>query len=513
MGLNLVGPTIIHWGADAQKRRHLSAILNADEIWCQGFSEPNAGSDLASLRTRAVDRGDHYVVDGQKVWTSGAHFAHWIILLARTDPDAPKHQGISCLLVPMTTPGITVRPLVLMTGHHHFNEVFFTDVVVPKTSLLGPVNQGWKVAMTTLMYERHSAGGRSHTAQIARLMALARQLSIDGRPAWAHPWIRQRLVPLAVASEALKYTRLPGLTRPLRGGAPGPQGSVLKLTGSGARGGDPGVAGSIKKKKSAGGEEQDRAGNVLGHPDPSERDVLAPAREDLVRIVFGREPTHRHRGPDAARAHRVDADAVRRVIERHVLREEVHAPLGGVVGRELRVAHDPGHRRHVHDGAAAAGPHHLEEREARDEEHAGEIDVQEPLPVLDGHGGHRRVAHDDARVVDEHVDPAEPRHGRLDHARGGRRRRHVALDGDRPPAGGQDAPDRLLQFGLSPTGDHHRRALPREELGRGAADPRPATRDQRPLPRQSHRAQIYLITRPPGPPAGVVPHAPRLLPA
>src|SRR5947208_894133 len=232
MGLSLVGPTIIHWGTEEQKRRHLSAILNADEIWCQGFSEPNAGSDLASLRTRAVDRGDHYVVDGQKVWTSGAHFAHWIILLARTDPDAPKHQGISCLLVPMTTPGITVRPLELMTGHHHFNEVFFTDVVVPKTSLLGPVNQGWKVATTTLMYERHSAGGRSHTAQIARLMALARQLSIDGRPAWAHPWIRQRLVQLAIASEALKYTRLRSLTRQLRGEPPGPEGSILKLTGS-----------------------------------------------------------------------------------------------------------------------------------------------------------------------------------------------------------------------------------------------------------------------------------------
>src|SRR5438093_3081672 len=142
MGLSLVGPTIIHWGTDAQKRRHLPAILNADEIWCQGFSEPGAGSDLASLRTRAVDQGDHFVVNGQKVWTSGAHFAHWIILLVRTNPDAPKHQGISCLLVPMTTAGIFVRPLVLMTGHHHFNEVFFTDVLLPKANLLGPINQG-----------------------------------------------------------------------------------------------------------------------------------------------------------------------------------------------------------------------------------------------------------------------------------------------------------------------------------------------------------------------------------
>src|SRR5438128_10517182 len=230
--LDLLGPTLIHWGTEEQKHRHLPRILSADELWCQGYSEPDAGGDLASLRTRAVDRGDHFVVNGQKVWTSGAHFAHWIILLARTDPDAPKHQGISCLLVPMTTPGITVRPLVLMTGHHHFNEVFFTDVVVPKTSLLGPVNQGWKVATTTLMYERHSAGGRNHTAQIARLMALARQLSIDGRPAWAHPWIRQRLVQLAIASEALKYTRLRSLTRQLRGEPPGPEGSILKLTGS-----------------------------------------------------------------------------------------------------------------------------------------------------------------------------------------------------------------------------------------------------------------------------------------
>ncbi len=171
--LNLLGPTLIHWGTEEQKKRHLPRILSADELWCQGYSEPDAGGDLASLRTRAVDTGEHFVVNGQKVWTSGAHFADWCFLLVRTDPDAPKHQGISYLLVDMKTPGITVRPLVLLNGHRHFNEVFFEDVAVPKENLVGPLNQGWKVAITTLMFERSGAGGRDHAAQIARLAELA----------------------------------------------------------------------------------------------------------------------------------------------------------------------------------------------------------------------------------------------------------------------------------------------------------------------------------------------------
>jgi len=219
-------------GMRVLKARYLRRMARGDDIWCQGFSEPGAGSDLASLRTRAIDAGDHYVVNGQKVWTSGAHFAHWIILLVRTNPEAPKHQGISCLLVDMRTPGISVRPLVLMTGHHHFNEVFFTDVVVPKASLLGPLDQGWKVSTTTLMYERHVAGSRGHAAQVARLIALAKRVPIDGRLAWEHPWIRQRLAQLAIDCEAFKYTRFRSLTRQLRGEPPGPEGSILKLTGS-----------------------------------------------------------------------------------------------------------------------------------------------------------------------------------------------------------------------------------------------------------------------------------------
>lgn len=154
MGIRIAGPTLIHWGTEAQKRRHIPHILSGDEIWCQGYSEPGAGSDIASLQTRAVEDGDDFVVNGQKVWTTMAQHAHYCLLLVRTDPAAPKHKGISCLLVDMQTPGITVRPLRQINGDTEFNEVFFEDVRVPKANLIGAQNQGWPVIMTTLMFER-----------------------------------------------------------------------------------------------------------------------------------------------------------------------------------------------------------------------------------------------------------------------------------------------------------------------------------------------------------------------
>ncbi|HEX3953988.1 MAG TPA: acyl-CoA dehydrogenase [Stellaceae bacterium] len=230
--LNLLGPTLIQLGTEAQKKKHLQRILAGEERWCQGFSEPGAGGDLASLRTRAIDAGDHFVVNGQKVWTSGAHFADWCFLLVRTDPDAPKHHGISYLLVDMKTPGITVRPLVLLNRHRHFNEVFFEDVKVPKENLVGTLNEGWKVAITTLMFERGGAGGRDHAAQIARLVELAKQFPSRQEPAWRDSHVRQQLAQLAIDAQALKVTRLRGLTRRLRGEPPGPEGSILKLFGS-----------------------------------------------------------------------------------------------------------------------------------------------------------------------------------------------------------------------------------------------------------------------------------------
>jgi len=228
-GIGLLAPTLIHWGSEEQKRRYIPNILTAEEIWCQGYSEPNSGSDLASLQTRAVEDGDDFVVNGSKIWTSAAHHADRIFLLVRTDPDAPKHKGISYLLVDMKTPGVMVRPLVQMTGAHGFNQVFFEDVRVPRQNLVGPKNAGWQVAMTTLMFERASGHDRSLFRQINQLVDVAKRTRRNGGAAWDDTAVRQELAQLALEAEAIRYTGYRQLTRQLKGLPPGAESSMMKL--------------------------------------------------------------------------------------------------------------------------------------------------------------------------------------------------------------------------------------------------------------------------------------------
>jgi alkylation response protein AidB-like acyl-CoA dehydrogenase len=224
LGVEMVGPTLVQWGTAEQKRRFLPPILTADEIWCQGYSEPDAGSDLASLRTRAVLDGDHFVVNGQKVWTSYAQFADWMFCLARTDPDAPRHAGISYLLIDMRTPGIAVRPLVQMTGDAGFNEVFLEDVRVPRANLVGPLHQGWQVANSTLRHERNMLGSSARTRQLlGELVRLVRARRPGDRV------LRQRLAALAIRVEALRLDALRQLTDERHGRPAGIGASVTKL--------------------------------------------------------------------------------------------------------------------------------------------------------------------------------------------------------------------------------------------------------------------------------------------
>ena len=228
-GISLLGPTLIHWGTEEQKRRYLPKILTAEEVWCQGYSEPNSGSDLASLQTRAVEDGDYFVVNGSKIWTSSAHHADWIFLLTRTDSSAPKHKGISYLLVDMKNPGVTVKPLVQMTGARSFNQVFFEDVRVPKTNIVGEKNQGWQVAITTLMFERSGGHDRGLMRQVRELADLARRMPRNGHRAWNASSVRQKIAQFATEAEAIRYTSFRNLTRQLKGLPPGPEGSMMKL--------------------------------------------------------------------------------------------------------------------------------------------------------------------------------------------------------------------------------------------------------------------------------------------
>jgi alkylation response protein AidB-like acyl-CoA dehydrogenase len=231
-GLSMLGPTLMKYGTAAQKGRHLDRILTAEEIWCQGFSEPNAGSDLANLQTRAVLDGDWYVLNGQKVWTSMAHVSDWGFFLVRTDPTAAKHKGITFLLLNMKSPGITIRPLRQITGEAEFNEVFLENVRVPASNVVGKANEGWGVAITTLSYERDVLTMIRHISlrtALERLIALAKRTKRNGHPAAAEPVIRQKLAGLMVAERCLQLNGYRSLTKILQGGAPGPEGSTSKL--------------------------------------------------------------------------------------------------------------------------------------------------------------------------------------------------------------------------------------------------------------------------------------------
>ena len=228
VGINLVGPTLIAHGTEEQRRRYLPKILSCEEIWCQLYSEPNAGSDLASLRTSAVAEGDTFRVNGQKVWTSYAQFASLGILLARTDADASKHRGISCLIVDMHSPGIAIRPLRQITGSAEFSETFFDDVAVPRANLIGEENAGWGVATTTLAHERGTSFPFKeqvlHKIYVDQLADLVHQ-----RGSTDDPVLRQRYASRYIEVEIMRLHNCRMMTRLSRGELPGPESSIVKL--------------------------------------------------------------------------------------------------------------------------------------------------------------------------------------------------------------------------------------------------------------------------------------------
>jgi alkylation response protein AidB-like acyl-CoA dehydrogenase len=232
LGLGLIGPTIIAFGTEEQKKRFIPKILSAEEIWCQGFSEPNAGSDLASLQTEARLDGHHYIVNGQKVWTSYGWVGSWCELVVRTDPAAPKHKGLTVLLVDMKSPGVEVRPLRQMTGESEFNEILFRDLRVPAANVLGKVNDGWNVAVSTLMYERGSYGARLHLIfkrNITRLIELSRKFVGNEKPASEDPVIRQKLAQCYAEIEIMRLNQMRAFSRITATGVPGPEGSIQKI--------------------------------------------------------------------------------------------------------------------------------------------------------------------------------------------------------------------------------------------------------------------------------------------
>ncbi|HUH86082.1 MAG TPA: acyl-CoA dehydrogenase family protein, partial [Stellaceae bacterium] len=221
-------PTLATWGTPAQRERCAPPALRGEEIWCQLFSEPAAGSDLAGLRTRAEKRGDEWIINGQKIWTSGAHYSDFGILVTRSDPTVPKHKGLTFFFLSMTSPGIEIRPIKQISGHSHFNEVFFTDVRIPDGQRLGPVGAGWQVSLTTLMNERLAVGD-APGPDFREIFDLVRRLELEDGPAIKNAAVRERLAQWYVRTQGLKYTKFRTMTRLSRGETPGPEASIGKL--------------------------------------------------------------------------------------------------------------------------------------------------------------------------------------------------------------------------------------------------------------------------------------------
>jgi acyl-CoA dehydrogenase len=228
IGLGMCIPTMMAYAAPAQLERYVRPALRGEEIWCQLFSEPSAGSDLAGLRTRAERDGDDWIINGQKIWTSGAHFADYGIIVVRTDPDVPKHLGLTFFFLDMQSPGIEVRRIKQISGTSNFNEVFFTDVRVPDSQRLGKVGDGWKVSLTTLMNERLAVGD-APGPDFDDVFALARTLELEDGPAIRNPAVREKLADWYVKMQGLKYTKFRTMTALSRGETPGPEASITKL--------------------------------------------------------------------------------------------------------------------------------------------------------------------------------------------------------------------------------------------------------------------------------------------
>ena len=232
IGQGMIAPTLMAWARDEDKARYLPPLASGEEVWCQLFSEPAGGSDLAALRTRAERDGDEWVINGQKIWTSGAHFSDYGVIVVRTDPTVPKHKGLSYFYVDMKAPGVEVKPIKQLTGDSDFNEVYFNDVRVSDQQRLGEVGQGWQVSLTTLMNERAAIGGGFGQMDVALAMAVAQKVEIDGRPALEDASVRARLANWYVQESGLKYTGYRSLTALSRGALPGPENSIGKLVGA-----------------------------------------------------------------------------------------------------------------------------------------------------------------------------------------------------------------------------------------------------------------------------------------